>query len=322
MHMHRRSVVAAGAAMLSTPRALLAQPAKVWRIGVLLHDIRFENFRLRTMVGEVGLEEGRNFQWEVRSTGGQLDRLDSLAAELVAAKVDLIVAPNNSEIQAAKRATQTIPIVMMYAASPVESGLVASLARPGGNVTGTSTSAPELTGKMVEVLRDLLPRINRIAVLYEPDYPGMPAYQRSGERAAAAFGFKLETLAVRAPADVDSAFRLLERNRPDAIMVSMTGPVMLNWRRIVAFAAAERLPAIYSVGVPVSGGGLISYGPNFVALVRRTAVIVSKILKGTGPAEIPVEEPAEFELTINMKTANALGLTVPQALLMRAKLIE
>lgn len=319
MDANRRSVIAAGAALLSVADVVFAQTSgKVWRIGVLLHNFRFERLRLRALLPEIGLEEGRNLVFEVRSTQGQLDRLDSLAAELVAAKVDLIVALNNTEILAAKRATPTIPILMLYAAAPVETGLVASLARPGGNVTGTTTNAPELAGKMVEVMRDMLPRMTRIAFLNEPDYPGMPLYQRSAERASAAYGITAQTLAVRAPADIDEALKSLERQRPDAVLVATTGTIVGNYRRIVEFMAVQRLPAIYSSSFAVQDGGLVSYSPNFAAMARRNLAMVDKIFKGTRPADIPVEEPAEFELVINLKTAKALGLAVANSILMRA----
>jgi putative ABC transport system substrate-binding protein len=312
-------VIAAGAALLGVAHLAFAQAAgKVWRIGVLLHNFRFERLRLPALLPEIGLEEGRNLVFEVRSTEGQLDRLDRLAAELVAAKVDLIVAPNNTEILAAKRATPTIPILMLFAAAPVETGLVASLARPGGNVTGTTTNAPELTGKMVEVMHDMLPRMTRIAFLNEPDYPGMPLYQYWAERAAAAYAITARTLAVRAPADIDEALKSLERLRPDAVLVATTGTIIGNYRRIVEFMAAQRLPAIYSTSGPVRDGGLVAYSPSFAALARRNVAMVDKILKGTRPADIPVEEPAEFELVINLKTAKALGMAIADSILMRA----
>jgi putative ABC transport system substrate-binding protein len=322
MDIRRRPLIVAGMAAWAAPAVSTAQPAaRVWRIGALLHGIRFERLRVRTLLGEVGLEEGRNLQWEVRSTQGQEDRLDALAAELVAAKVDLIVAPSNPEALAAKRATQAIPIVMMYASAPVETGLVASLARPGGNVTGTTTNAPELAGKMVEVMRDLLPRMARIAFLNEPDYPGMPMYQRSADRAAEAMGIKAETLHVRSPADLDAALRNPERRRPDALLVATTGLIVAQYRRILEFTAAQKLPAIWSASFPVPDGGLVAYSPNVVALARRNAAMIDRIFKGTRPADIPVEEPAEFELVLNAKTAKVLGLTIPSSILMRASTV-
>lgn len=315
----RRCLIAGGAATLAMPNALFAQaPGKVWRFGALLHGMRFERLRLRTLLPEIGLEEGRNLQWEVRSSEGKADRLDALAAELVAAKVDLIVAPSNPEVQAARRATQTIPIVMMWATSPDELGLVASLARPGGNVTGTSTNAPESAGKMVEVMRDLLPRMRRIVWLREPDYPGIALYGRFAEQAALALGLKSEMLDVRSAADLDAALRTLERSQPDALLVSTTGLLIAQHKRVLDFAAAHKLPTLWSASFAVPAGGLIAYSPNFGAMARRNVAQIDKIVKGTRPADIPVEEPAEFELVINLKTAKALGLVVPQVLLMRA----
>jgi putative ABC transport system substrate-binding protein len=317
--MRRRPIALAAPLLLASRSPLLAQPAgRLWRIGVLLHNIVFERFRLRSVISDVGLQEGRHFEWVVRSSGGQADRLDALAAELVASGVDLIVAPNNLEIQAAMRATRTIPIVMMYATAPVETGLVAALARPGGNVTGTTTNVPEMAGKMIEVMHDLLPRMARMTYLYEPDYPGMPLYQRAAERAAAVLRIRLEGLAVRVPGDLDAALATLEREQPDAILVSMTGPLLGGFRRVISFAAAHRLPAIYSTTSPIAEGGLLAYAFDSVALVRRTSAIVDKVLRGARPADIPVEEPATFQLAINLKTAAAMGLTVPPTFLLRA----
>jgi putative ABC transport system substrate-binding protein len=319
MNTERRFAIIAGAALYSAAHGVLAQPvAKVWRIGVLLHNFRFERLRLRELLPQIGLEEGRNLQFEVRTSQGQADRLNALADELVAAKVDLIVAPNNPEIQAAKQATRTIPILMLFAAAPVETGLVASLARPGGNVTGTTTNAPELAGKMVEVMRDMLPGMRSIAFINEPGYPGMPLYQQSADRAAAAFAIKTETLAIRSPADIDAAFRSLERVRRDAVLVATTGVIIAEYRRIVDFMAAQRLSAIYSTPFAVREGGLVSYSPNFAAMARRNVVMIDKILKGTQPADIPVEEPAEFELLVNLRAAKALGIAIPNTILMRA----
>ncbi len=319
MKTERRFAIVAGAALYAASRGLLAQPTtKVWRFGVLLHDFPFERLRLRALLPEIGLEEGRNLRFEVRRSQGQADRLDALAAELAAAKVDLIVAPNNPEIRAAKRATPTIPILMLYAAAPVETGLVASLARPGGNVTGTTTNAPELTGKMVELMHDILPGMRSIAFLNEPHYPGMPLYQQSADRAAASFGIEADTLAIRSPADIDAAFRSLQRVRRDAVLVATTGVIVAEYRRIVEFMAAQRLPAMYSTSFAVREGGLVSYSPNFAAMARRNLVMVDKILKGTRPADIPVEEPAEFELLVNQRTAKTLGLAIPNTILMRA----
>lgn len=314
----RRMLLLVGA-LAAPPTGLRAQSGgKVWRVGVLLNTIRFERLTLRQVLGEVGLEEGRNLQFEVRSAQGKPERLDALAAELVAAKVDAIVAATNTEIEAAKRATRTIPILMLFATAPVELGLVASLARPGGNVTGTTTNAPELATKMVEVLRDLLPRMKRLAYLNEPDYPGIALYERATERAAKAYDLRLTPIGVRSSADIDAAFIRLEREAPDALLVSMTGPVTESYRRIVAFTAERRLPAVYSAAFPVRDGGLIAYSADFVALSRRSAAMLAQLLKGASPAEIPIEEPSMFELVVNLKTASALGIAVPTPLLLLA----
>lgn len=314
-----RRALLLGVALAIPPTGPRAQSgAKVWRVGVLLNTIRFERLTLRQVLIEVGLEEGRNLRFEVRSAQGKPERLDALAAELVAAQVDAIVAATNAEIEAAKRATQTIPILMLYASAPVETGLVATLARPGGNVTGTATNAPELATKMVEVLRDLVPGMKRMAYLYEPDYPGIAFYERATQRAAKAFDIGLAPVAVRAAGEIDAAFARLEREAPDGLLVSMTGPVTETYRRIVAFAAERRLPAVYSAAFPVRDGGLVAYAPDFTALARRAAAMLSRLLKGVGPAEIPVEEPSTFELVVNLKAATALGIPVPARVMLQA----
>jgi putative ABC transport system substrate-binding protein len=319
MKVERRAAVVAGAAVLAVPLWSVAQvPSRRWRVGVLLHNFRLERLRFRELMPEIGLVEGRNLVYEVRSSEGRADHLDALATELVAAGVDVIVAPNNPEIQAAMRATRTIPILMLYAAAPVETGLVASLARPGGNVTGTTTNAPELAGKMVELLHDLLPHLRRIALLYEPDYPGMALYRQSSGRAAAALRLETQDATVDSAAGLDAALRSIERSRPDAVLVATTGIVVAQHRRIVEFMAAQRMPAIYSTPFAVRAGGLVSYAPDFLALARRSVAILGKILEGVRPAEIPVEQPAEFELVLNLGTARALGLAVPKLVLLRA----
>ena len=320
--MNRRNVVFASLGIGCAPiSAWTQQIGKVWRIGVLLHNIRWENSFdswVKNPLKELGYEEGRNLQFELRSSQGQQSRLDGLAAELVAAKVDLILAPLNDEIQAARKATSTIPVVMMYGTAPVEVGLIASLARPGGNVTGTTTNAPELSGKMIEVVRDAVPRLRRLTSLADADYPGMALYGVQMERAAAALGIKVVFRNVRSVEDLDMALQEIERNRPDAISVGMTGAILANVRRVIEFAASRRVPAIYSIKSPVLYGGLMSYSADFGVMVKRNAWMIDRIFKGAKPADIPVEEPRQFELVINLKTAKALGLTIPQALLLRA----
>jgi len=317
----REMVVAVGACAVSAPLAGQAQtPGRVYRIGVLLSSLPWETlaFRLRTPLRDLGYEEGRNVVFEIRSAQGQEDRLAGLAGELVAAKVDLIVAPLNPEILAAKRVTSTIPIVMVFSSTPVESGLVASLARPGRNVTGTTVQAPELAGKMLEALRDAVPRLVRVACLVEPEYPGMHLYRRQTERAAEAMGIRLTFVNVHTAAELDGALGLIAQTRPDALFVSMTGAIVAQYRRVIDFAARQRLPALYSTGGPVIDGGLMSYAADFAALTRRSAAMIDKILKGAKPVDLPVEQPTKFELVVNLKTAKALGITIPQSLLLRA----
>jgi putative ABC transport system substrate-binding protein len=318
----RAFIDALAAGLLAAPLAAWAQPAsKVYRIGVLLSDIpwgRLALFFLRTPLHHLGYDEGRNLVFEVRSAQGHKDRLAALAAELIAHKVDLIVAPLNPEILAAKRATSTIPIVMIFASTPVESGLVASLARPGGNVTGTAVQSPELAGKMLEALRDAVPRLASAACLLEPEYPGIHLYRHQSERAAEAMGIRLTFVHVHTAAELDGALGLIAQDRPDALLVSMTGAIVAQYPRVIDFAARQRLPALYSTKGPVIDGGLMSYAADFAALARRSVAMIDRILKGARPADLPVEQPAKFELVINLRTAKAIGLTIPQSLLLRA----
>jgi len=321
MRRRRRQVVIGGALALAPFRAAWAQPAyKRLRIGLLLNEVPAEAVvaLLKKPLAERGYEEGLHYTLHIRSAQGHKERLDALAGELVAAQVDLIVAPLNPEIAAARRASSALPIVMMFAAAPVETGLVASLARPGGNITGTTTNAPELPGKMIEVLRDAVSGVKRLAVLFDPEFPGMGLYRHEAERAAMAMGIAAQFRAVRTSEDLTASLDRLGRDRPDALFVSMTGPMVVATSKIIAFAAQQRLPALYSTRGPVTHGGLLSYAPDFQAMARRNAAMIDRILKGARPADIPVEEPARFMLSINLKTAGALGLKIPQSLLLRA----
>ena len=320
MSIRRRPLLTGVITCLATTGAALEQAArKVRRVGVLLNNIPWESLAwVAAALREMGYEECRNLLLDVRSAQGHEDRLAALAAELVAARVDLILAPLNPEILAARRATSTIPIVMMYAVAPVETGLVASLARPGGNITGTATNAPELAGKMIEILHDAVPRMTLVTAMADPDFPGMALYSRASETAAAALAVRYKLLPVRTVADLEQSLALLERDRPDAILVAMTGVLIAEVRRVIEFAARQRLPALYSTRSPVADGGLVSYAPDFVALGRRTVATMAKILNGAKPADISIEQPNRFKLTINLKTARAMGLAIPQSLLLRA----
>ena len=266
---------------------------------------------------ELGYVEGRNISIEYRWAEGKSERLAGLAAELVRLKVDVIVASSQSAL-AAKEATTTIPIVMPIITDPVGLGLVASLARPGGNATGFATQNDELPGKWMELVKKALPQTSRVAVLWSPIYD-RGAQLRASEAAARSLGVRLQALKVERPDDVETAFADMRKKRTEALIVS-SSPLFYAYRtRLVELAANHRLPTIYHQREFVAGsGGLMSYGPDFRDLFRRSATYVDKILKGAKPGDLPVEQPTKFELVINLKTAKALGLTIPPSLLGRA----
>ena len=321
MNLRRRPFIAAGGiALFALSWIARSQPTgRVWRIGVLQQDGPQEwQARLVRALRALGYEEARNIAFDYKLALGAPGRLDALAAELVAARVDLIVTALTPEALAAKRATGTIPIVMQYATEPVELGLVASLARPGGNVTGTTTNSPALAGKMIQVLRDALPGLRQLTALADPSYPGMRWYLGYAERACAALGIQMTTLPVGTTRDLDAAFAAMERVRPGAVFVATTGEILGSVSRVVDFAARQRLPAMYAVNFPVYDGGLMSYAANFEAMAKRNAWMIDRIFKGSRPADIPVEEPALFSFVVNLRTARAMGLTIPSAVLLRA----
>jgi putative ABC transport system substrate-binding protein len=314
-----------GAAAASRVRA---QPAKVARIGYLQPIVPqngtspfLEDFRQG--LRELGYVEGKNIQIEVRWGEGKLERMPALAAELVKMKVDVIVAVSSPCVVAAKNATKTIPIVMPFSSDPVGDGLVASLARPGGNITGLSTMAPELAVKRLQLLKEVFPQVRPVAALWNPDYTGMAARLRQAQGAAPSVGMEVISVEIRDSRELERALETLDRQRPSAIFL-LADPLTLSQRlRIVEFAAEERIPAIYEVSQFVEAGGLMSYGPNTDDLVRRSATYVDRILKGAKPAELPIEQPAKFELVINLRTAKALGITLPQSVLLQAdRIIE
>ncbi len=258
---------------------------------------------------------------EYRDAEGKLERLPALAAELVALKVDVIVAPNTPAALAAKHATRTLPIVFIGAGDPVTSGLVTSLARPGGNVTGLSVLSTELVGKWLELLKQAVPGVSRVAVLWQPgamDERTDKEMQKEAEVAAQALGVRLQFVEARGPADFDRAFSDMTRARAGALTVRPAPMFISERRRLVDLAAKNRLPAVYAWREFVDAGGLMAYGPNLADLYRRAATYVDKILKGAKPADLPVEQPTKFELVINLKTAKALGLTIPPSVLARA----
>jgi putative tryptophan/tyrosine transport system substrate-binding protein len=326
MNKRRDLLVAFGAGALAAPLRSFAQQAaaKLPVIGFLSpvvpqnnSDFRLDAF-LQGMRG-LGYVEGKDFRLEVRWGEGKLERMPALAAELVRLKVDLIVASSSPSVLAAKQATRTIPIVMPVSSDPVGDGIVASLARPGGNITGLSMMAPELGAKRLQLLKAVLPKPSRaVAVLWNPAYKGMGARFREAEAAAPAVGMNVRSLEVRDSREMEAAFDAVSRDRPDALLL-LADPVTFSMRvRIVEFAREKGLPAIYETRDFVEAGGLMSYGPNVYELYRRAAYYVDRILKGAKPGDLPIEQPTKIELLVNLKTARALGITIPQSVLLNA----
>jgi putative ABC transport system substrate-binding protein len=322
----RRAFIGALAGgLLAAPLAAEGQQAaKVARIGYLTINVAAAPHlpeAFRQGLRDLGYVEGRNLVIEYRDAEGKVERLPTLAAELVALKVDVILVPGTLPALAAKQATRTLPIVFANVGDALTSGLVESLARPGGNVTGLSILAPELVGKGLELLKQAVPGVSRVVVLWTPG--GVP--ERTGkdmlkeaEVAGRALGVRLQFLEARGPADIDRAFSDITRARAGSLTVLGSAMFFNERRRLVDLAAKNRLPAVYPWREFVDAGGLMSYGPNFADLYRRAATYVDKILKGAKPGDLPVEQPTKFELVINLKTAKALGLTIPPSLLQRA----
>jgi putative ABC transport system substrate-binding protein len=267
---------------------------------------------------ELGYVEGRNIQIESRWAEGNYDRLPGLAADLVRLKVDVIVTYGTPAAQAAKGATGTIPIVMAAIIDPVASGLVTSLARPGGNITGQSMMSPDLAEKQLQILKELVPKTSRVAVLHNPANPGNAPQVRHAQDAARALGVRLQILGARGPSEIDSAFAAMTAEQAGAVIVLVDAILQSNRARIADLAARHRLPAVYGLHEYAEAGGLLAYGPNRLDMFRRAATYVDRILKGAKPGDLPVEQPSTFTLVINLKTAKALGLTIPPSLLLRA----
>jgi putative ABC transport system substrate-binding protein len=299
------------------------RPAAVPRIGYLSGSSISANpswrEAFRQGVRDLGYEEGKNLVIEWRFAEGKVDRQRALAAELVRLKVDIIVAVGSGDIRAAKEATGSIPIVMTQGGDPVGSGFVASLARPGGNITGLAMLRPELSGKRLELLKELVPKLSRVAVFASSISPDYAQTLKEIELAAEAFGVKLQSLDIRSPKDFETAFQAATQGRAEAGLVRVPGPILSPHRtEVAALAVKRRLPVIYDRAEEVVTGGLMSYGVSVPDLHRRAATYVDKILKGRGPADLPVEQPTKFELVINLKAAKQIGLTIPPNLLARA----
>jgi putative ABC transport system substrate-binding protein len=319
----RNFVFALGAIFLTLSYPSEAQqPTKTPRIGLLggasasVNAGRIEAFRhgLR----ELGYVEGKNIVIEYLWAEGKLDRLPALAAELVRLKVDIIVSAGPTVTRAAKEATVTIPIVRAFDDDPVGSGFVASLARPGGNITGLSALSPELSGKQLELLREIVPRLSRVAVLGSSPHPGTAQSLKEMELAAGAFKVQLQYLDVLDPKDIEMAFGAASKGRADAVLVLTSVVTNSQKKQIVELAVKNRLPAIYYTAEWVEAGGLMTYGVSLTDLDRRAATYVDKIVKGAKPADLPVEQPKKFELIINLKAAKQIGRTIPPNVLARA----
>ena len=301
------------------------QPPKILRIGYLsTADASYESTRsnaIRASLRDLGYIEGQNIAFEYRYAEGKLTRYPELAAELVGLKVDIILVTGGSAmVRAATNASKTIPIVMAGAASdPAKAGLVESLARPGGNVTGITIFSGELSGKRLELLKEALPKISRVAVLYDPASPsGAFDVKETLPQTARALGLTMQPCEIRAPEDFEKVFSALKHERPDAIYVSPVALMGANQKRTISFALKSRLPSIYSNRDAVDAGGLMSYGADLADSYPRVATYLDRIIKGAKPGDLPIERPTKFDLVVNLKTAKQIGLTIPPNVLARA----
>lgn len=306
------------AALLSPVPFVEAQQArKVPRIGILANVQSSASDAFQQGLRDLGYVEGQNLIIERRYAEGKLNRLPDLAAELERLKVDVIVSVGLTTRYAAK-SVKTIPVVMGYSGDPVEAGIVASLAQPGGNVTGMTFFAAELAGKRLEILKEAIPGVLRVAVLANPGHPGEQRELRESQVTAKSLAIALQYLTVRSPTDFNEAFGAISREHSQAVVTFPDALTMRYRKEIAEFSSKRRLPSIAGWAEFVEAGGLMSYGPNLLESYRRVAVFVDKILKGAKPAALPVEQPMKFELVINLKTAKQLGLTIPPEVLMRA----
>ena len=301
--------------------ATAQQPKKVFRIGLLSgggSPPAGSPTALDLGLRKLGYVEGQNIAIEARYSNGQIGRLSELAADLVRQPLDVIVAQSYPAAIAAKQATTTIPIVITGAGDPVATGLVASFARPGGNITGVSAFEEELSGKRLELLKEAFPKLTRVALLWNAADFGMTLKYRELERAAQGLRVTVQASAIREPKDFEGVFSEMLRKRPDALFVITDPLTQLNRKHVVELAAKHRLPAMYENAPYVEDGGLMAYGPSQAETLERALHHVDKILKGTSPSDLPIEQPTKFEFIVNLKTANQLGLTIPPNVLARA----
>jgi len=306
--------------ILAGPLAAQAQPAgKVARLGVLLFSTPAADPNLpafRAGLRDLGYVEGRNVALEYRYAEGQPERISDLALQIASLKPDVLLVLGGDMVPFVKNATATVPVVMLTSQDPVEAGLVASFARPGGNLTGVAFVSSETAGKRLQFLKEAVPSLARVAVLWSPDHPD--GEYRNTEATARRLGIHIQSLEVRRPGDFDEAFQAAMRERAEALVVASSRFMNSNRPRVEEFARRQRIPLVTGWGPWARAGSLMSYGPDLDTLARRAAAHVDKILKGAKPADLPVEQPTKFELVINLKTAKALGLTIPQSVLMRA----
>jgi putative ABC transport system substrate-binding protein len=323
--MNRRAfLTGTGAVLLAAPLGVEGQPERVFRIGIL------GNFPLTDPEGarlwggfieglrELGYVEGRNIRIEHRSSEGKFERLADLAADLVRLQVDVIVTGGPPAPLAAKQATSTIPVVFTVSGDPVAEGLVASLARPGGNITGLASISGDVVGKQLALLKEAAPKVSRVAVLQNPSNETHTLILREAEGAARALGVQLRIARARTPPEIDAAFAAMRSQRVGGALVLRDAFFLAQRTQIAALATKSRLPVMYGFREQAEAGGLMAYGASVPHMYRHAATYVDKILKGAKPADLPVEQPTKFELVINLKTAKALGLTIPQSLLLRA----
>ena len=322
----RAFLVALGAGALTAPLASFAQQAKeLPRVGYLFSQIPDQYFEMfQQQMRKLRYVDGSNIVFEQRNAAGQLDRIPALVRELVDQKVSVLVVLNNVAINAAKKATATIPIVMMSSIDPVAAGYVDSLAHPGGNITGIASLARDLSAKRIELIREMFPKLSRLAILWDAGGPGPKVAFASYEAAARALGLRVQSLAIRGPMpELESAFRAAKTGRAEAIIVVANPMTGQHRRTILTLSSRNRLASMVEHDNWANDGGLASYGASIAEIAQRIAAFVDRILKGAKPGDLPIEQPTKFELVINMKTAKALGITIPQSILVRAdKIIE
>jgi putative ABC transport system substrate-binding protein len=318
--MDRRAFIAESMCLLVAPLAAEAQQAgKVWRVGYLAGSPRVPQIDAFIQgLRDLGYVEGRNVEIELKLAYGKLERLPDLAAELVRSGPDVIVAASTIGGMTIKKATSTIPIVVVASHDGVKLGLYESLARPGANVTGIESLAPGLDAKRLEFLKEAVPGLSRLSVIYNPGYPGGPDHVEIIKSAAQAVGAEVRLIEMRSAGDLDAALAAILRDRPDAVLTVADPLVFAHRERIAQFTLQNRLPGIHEWKAFADFGGLMSYGPNMPELWRRAAHYADKILKGAKPADLPVEQPTKFELVVNLRAAKEIGVAIPQSLLLRA----